>query len=175
MHNMKYLWAICVLLFLIPAARGDTLWTYQGNSVGYVPPLSGGLAPVPPNPCACALSGTVDVTTGAYSFTDGTQTLTNTNSVGTVHLGDRFSNLFTAQTHYWDINIFSPTLDWNIWSQNYGSPYEQTDHSSGFLYVQGNEGTWTETVTTPEPGTLTLLGLGLMGLLSHRRKSGIST
>jgi hypothetical protein len=45
--------------------------------------------------------------------------------------------------------------------------FELTDFGPG-IYKQGNHGIWS-TLTTPEPGTLELLGAGLLALLARRR------
>lgn len=165
---MKALIATLAFALLAGTAKADQVWTYQGNSVGDPITLIYGN-----NPCGCALSGTIDVTTGAYSFTDGTHTLTDVNSSGIIQAPSRSTP--SGNVWYWLVKVSSP--NWEIWTQSYGSPFEETDHSfplnggSGLgLMVQGNEGTWTETVTTPEPGTLALLGAGLLALVVRGRK-----
>ena len=45
--------------------------------------------------------------------------------------------------------------------------FELTDFGPG-IYKQSNHGFWS-TLTTPEPGTLELLGAGLLALLARRR------
>src|ERR1700738_681044 len=89
MSTMKRVFIIA-FLFLIPAlARADDIWTYTGNSVSGE---SMGQNPLPPNPCGCALDGTITFAspmTGltqtqqdvvAYSFTDGAYTFNQSNS-----------------------------------------------------------------------------------------------
>ena len=43
------------------------------------------------------------------------------------------------------------------------------------LGVESNPGTWTETVATPEPGSLLLLGIGLAALAFKRRRKPADT
>jgi hypothetical protein len=161
--KIKLLLAILALAVLAGTASADTVWTYQGNSSSTQLLLG-----IPANPCGCALSGFVDVTTGAYSFTDGTHTLTNANSTGVIDPPTSIGTLML-----WEVNLTG--LDWQIISDDAGSASEQTDvdspiGGSAFLYVQGNPGTWTGSVATPEPGTLALLAVGL-GLLLFKRIS----
>jgi hypothetical protein len=160
---VKTLLATLALALLAATASADTLWTYQGNSVGEQGPLF-----APPNPCACALSGSLTLDASgqpiAWNFTDGTTTLNQTDSAIS----------FTAN--------YTPTLfgEWFmsltgadgifLLTEYYGSQYEATDGGSGSLYVQGNHGTWSDPVSTPEPGTFALVGFGLLALVSRGRK-----
>jgi PEP-CTERM motif len=168
MQNMKYLWAIPVLLFLVSTtARADQTWTYQGNSshVGGAPSA----ALYPPNPCGCALTGSFTLDNSgnvlSYSFTDGIVTLNQTDS--TMQLYDWLGTLGG-----WSLRITDTSGD-ELGSLYYGSVGEATDSGTGGLSLEGNRGTWTESaVATPEPGTLALLGAGLVGLFARKTKQG---
>jgi hypothetical protein len=53
---------------------------------------------------------------------------------------------------------------------NFGGPQASTDYfgSLGLIYIPGDGGP----VGVPEPGTLFLLGAGLLGLFLHWRRKG---
>ena len=169
MHNMKYLLAIAVILFFISTtARADQTWTYQGNSSHVGGASSAAL--YPPNPCGCALTGSFTLDNSgnvlSYSFTDSIITLNQTDS--TMQLYD-WQGLLGG----WSLRITDTSGD-VLGSLYYGSVGEATDYGTGGLSLEGNRGTWTESaVATPEPGTLALLGAGLVGIFARRRSKGI--
>jgi hypothetical protein len=161
---MKLAFAILVLL-LTPLAKADSVWTYQGNStsdpdVGIIGPTS--FIPTP-NPCNCALSGTLILDAFnnpvGWSFTEGGFTLNNTDSI----LGLSINQLIPGEPLFsrWFIGIIG--ADFSFLSIYDGSNYEATDSGPG-LYVQGNKGSWTDPIGTPEPSTIFLVGLAALGL-----------
>jgi hypothetical protein len=170
MSTMKRVFIIA-FLFLIPAlARADDIWTYTGNSVSGE---SMGQNPLPPNPCGCALDGTITFAspmTGltqteqdvvAYSFTDGAYTFNQSNST----LGfSAFTVAGEPSFHAWFLEV-SANGAVVFFSEKYDT-YEATDAGIGGLYEQANPGIWTEVapVGTPEPNTLILLGAGITAL-----------
>jgi hypothetical protein len=157
---------ILALALLAGTANADSIWYYTGNSTSDP-------AVTIPNPCNCALDGTItfaDPITGlftqidpilSYSFTDGAFTFNNTNS--TISLGPATPGdvgLFNS----WTLSIQALNGQFGFFSQRYDN-FEATDSGSGGLYVQGNKGTWTDPIGTPEPGTVLLLGIAIIGLL----------
>ena len=149
---MKNLIAALALLLFAGAASADTIWDYQGT------PMSG---------CNCALTGSVTLSGGqitTWDFTDGLVSL-NTN--------DSFMEQFSEQNDFtlWKLlivdHIDNPTL--GFFSQFYGSQFESSDASpSG--HEQGDRGLWSDPVSTPEPSTLVLLGIGLASLALRRKR-----
>ena len=107
-----------------------------------------------------------------YAFTDGHQTLTQANSIGTFNL---FFAVFSSDFTAWNIAIGAPTggaiytwvfrdrqdyarLDANNWGAN-GSDISLADGS--------HRGTWTVT-TVPEPMSLLLVAAGIGGVVLAR-------
>jgi PEP-CTERM motif len=115
-----------------------------------------------------SITGGTDLATG--TFTDGTSTISGTinwtNFVGstlegwfTVSTVDGFSGEFTSNGVYWIDLTFKPDLP--------NSPSCQADGNT--LYgcaVSGGE----ILTTVPEPGTLTLLGTGLLTMAGFLRR-----
>jgi hypothetical protein len=160
--SVKTLLVAALLLISAGASKADTLFQYEGNV------MSG---------CNCELEGTFTFTgsfadnTNAvktWDFSDGTHELTNLNSTGAFG-----SYIGSDNFREWSFHISSPKL--LFISYYYGSGFEATDLSffmdsqTMFGYEQGNRGTLTQ-ITTPEPGTLLLVGVGLAGLLLKKRK-----
>jgi PEP-CTERM motif len=161
---MKICFAALTLLLFAGAASADSIWNYQGGV------MTG---------CNCTLSGTVTLNDGgnqtiAWDFTDGTHTLTNLNSTGGISPQGAFqTGVFSVS---WFVHLYG---DWSFYIDYYGSAFEATDSSAAvnagtsaagtFGYLQSHPGIWTESVPTAEPGTLALLGVGLVGLLARKR------
>jgi PEP-CTERM motif len=167
--------ALIVAMLLIPAlAKADTVWTYTGNIMHGVTQN----ATNAPGGCGCALDGTFTLNAAgvatSWDFTDGTHTLTTANSMANISLRPGIGGFLN-----WNINIFNSS--WYFSSQFIGSGFEATD-SSGvthwgdpgccFGFLESNRGTLTESIATPEPGSLMLLtagmALSLFGCISSR-------
>jgi hypothetical protein len=162
----KRLALFVVMLFIPVVASADTVWTYTGNS--FSDPHTG----IGPNPCLCALDGSVTLdaagTPVAWSFTDGTHTLTNLNSSGLIN--DNVSGSGSLPFSTWNIQL----MDGGVMVQSNfdGSILFAHDNvavnNMVFLEEQGNPGTW----STPEPSSLGLLAIGLaLGLTMLRKKT----
>jgi PEP-CTERM motif len=162
---------IVAMLFLPVLAKADSVWTYQGNAVS-APGFLSGDGP---------LTGTVLLNDNnqveAWSFfatSGGYISLTNFNTT------DASFNLFAcascAGTPFkgWSISLdnFSATTfpgavlnsSWNP-DTGVGGDFV-TNHAGdlGEVNVTNNPGVWTEVVSTPEPGSLLLLGAGITAL-----------
>lgn len=163
---MRLLLATFAMTLFSATASADSLWTYMGNS------MAG---------CNCALMGAVDFTNPvavdtatsvlSYSFTDGTHTLNNLNSIA------QFDPFITSTIPFdgWIVNIRGNGI--LLQTEDAGSPSEATDsvyftNDTAFGTETGRRGTWTEVIQTPEPGTLTLVGIGLGAFLGRKRLKG---
>ena len=173
---MKLALGILALALLAGTANADSVWDYQSN------PLDGtGINPGVS--CGCEISGTVDFASMApagqfgyvpavsWSFSDGTHTLTNLNSTATFDpYGMTGASPFTLANY--NVYITGQGITFGIYAYDIS---EATDYivvnNVPFGYEEGNQGTWYDPlVSTPEPGTLALLGLGLLALVARGRK-----
>jgi hypothetical protein len=197
---IKRLAIIAAMLLIPALAKSDTVWTYTGNTMHlgqFSDPAflqSGGCG------CAIDGTFTLTTDTfssqtqtrewgspTAWNFTDGTHTLTNANSTAAIELTQ-----LAGGPLLWNISIFNS--NWILFSQFIGSGFESQDTSGkfgnsmfspagNFGYLEGDRGTLMESVSlgdgdhdgddpksTPEPGTLALLGVGLVGLLARKAK-----
>ena len=163
-----------------PLAQGDAVYTYTGPLFeDFGPGIFGSVAACPP---VCSVSGfmvlasPVDFTDFrlvqllAFSFTDGNTVMTSSDNppvFAVVALaGDGFGGI-----SQWAVDIGEGTGPVQLESINLigetpgdssGSP------TQGFDSVSGKAGVWTlSAVTTPEPPTLLLQVVGLLGLLMY--------
>jgi hypothetical protein len=177
---MKILIVALALTFLAGTAKADSTWDYQGNAINYGgdfynPGPNGGPVPIgdiQPNPCNCTINGSVTLDTNgnavAWSFSAGGFTWNTSNSTFT-EFYDNLANespLFTL----WNLSLTDTSGDTLFTRFTTFSMLSAYDFSSNGLIVQGDPGKWSEAVSTPEPGTLALLGIGLAGFALKRKK-----
>jgi hypothetical protein len=173
---------IIAFLFLIPMlAKADSVWTYQGNVLSNSPFGVGE---------GFALIGTVLLNNNdqaiAWNFTGGPDNFTNFNSTGTIDpfAANSFTNTGSIDPFActscknqqpfvsWYIFLFNPCCGAqnggiNMTSYSAFGGWDNAsnhDGSAGQVNVIGNPGIWTEVVSTPEPGSLLLLGAGITAL-----------
>jgi hypothetical protein len=171
---VKTLLATLALALLAGSASADT-WTYTGNAVG-------NLVANPEGNTAngFAIDGTVTFAAPlvlnqpdpvlSFSFTQGSFTFDNSNS--TLNIAP-FAFAQTTPFLDWEFQV-SDAKGLELFSQRYDIGESVDVGPAGA--EQGNPGMWTDTVSTPEPGTLVLVGLGLLALVSRgRRRAKVSS
>lgn len=174
---------------LAPLAHADTIYTYTGQAFtqfnnGYTCQSQYGECGIAgwfsfTSPLGDDFSGTV--TPLAFSFTDGTQTFSSDPS------SPNYSTAFDEGTpgvislttdangniQYWDFSVdLNSNTAWNLQSLAGagGSEDLATAYTSGPAKNVDAPGTWTETDTTPEPATWSLMGAGVLALLGFAVK-----
>jgi len=169
---------IIAMLFMPALAKADGVWAYQGNSVSIPASLSAGSE-------GFALSGTVLLNSSdqavGWNFVAGPDIFTNFNSSGVINPFACTSCTNQMPFASWDIFLLTalgqigPAMMSFSNAQGAFDAASNHDGSLGQVYVLGNPGTWTEVISTPEPGSLLLLGAGVTALaLAISLRSGLA-
>jgi hypothetical protein len=175
---LKRLALIIAILFIPALAKADSVWTFDGNLTD--PGTWRGGQPV--THCNCDLDGTVlfdnNFNVLAYSFTDGTHTLNNQNSTiifpNIVAQGGRelgTGEPFDSPLDVWSVDVTAGDI---LFHTNYYGPTQGAVNINA-VYVgntifgfgqpnSGQNGTWTEVISTPEPSSLISLLAGITAL-----------
>jgi hypothetical protein len=164
-------------LFLIPAmAKADSVWTFDGTLTDPGNWHAG--FPYYNTHCNCDLDGTMvfdaNFNVLAYSWTDGTHTLNQNNSNMVFENNPRTDpnispNPPPLSTWLVSINAGDILLHTNYDGPGQGATSVNMSIADGQPIGWGQPnvgptGTWTEVVSTPEPGTLVLLCAGIAAL-----------
>lgn len=182
--------AAFVFFFLAASPlSADSVYTYNGNDFatyyGSTCPkecnLSGDFTVA--SPLGDDFSGAV--TPDTFDFTDGQNTFTNANSND-----DGFYIQTDAEGNIdeWGIALYNYVSNqWYVSCDNsastacetYGVDAKTQDYEYNetyFAYNVNDPGTWsTGSSGTPEPGTLSLFGIGLIGWAAFRRRAAIQS
>jgi len=166
---------MAAMLFIPVLAKADSVWTYQGNALSAPGFLSG----------EGALTGTVLLNSNdqveAWSFTALNAgvplVLTNFNTINASF--NLFNCTSCSGTPFkgWSISMIAPPAPAGIgldgvemisfWNPDTSVGLDLVDNASGGfgqVNVTNNPGVWTEVGSTPEPGSLLLLGAGITAL-----------
>jgi hypothetical protein len=176
---LKRLALIIVILFIPALVKADSLWTFDGELTD---PGSWHAGFTYYNThCNCDLDGVMvfdnNFNVLAYSWTDGTHTLDQNNSTM-----EFMNNPQTQMALGGKPGPYPPLITWAVsitggdvyFHTNYDGPGQgatsvNVSISDGQLIGWGQPnlgppGAWTEVVSTPEPGSLLLLGAGITAL-----------
>jgi PEP-CTERM motif len=159
---------------ILPASSSaDVIYTYTGND------FTNFTTPSAPYTPADSVTGSIDVTTGAFSFSDGFQTITSVNKVSdtinfttdassgaviswSINLTGSLGTIFTACVGQCSVQNLIPN----------GEDLGTDTAVASTAFNTDQPGTWAVT-TVPEPSTwaMMLLGFAGIGFLAYRRNT----
>ena len=179
--------ALLLVLLVASSAGANTVYTYHGSAMS----VTSGTTPCP---APCSLSGYFEVASPipanysgpvtfiSASFTDGTLTLNPGNSNVSISVGPSYgtylpfqwgiafdaSNISYRQIETINNTTLQKDSTWNVIS------WDPLPNGTQYTaYNLASPGYWTVSSSTPEPGTLGLLGGGLLAAIGHLRRRGL--
>jgi hypothetical protein len=196
--HMRVLFVATVLSILPMPVLAETIYTYTGNpfTQGFdgttffpspVAPftsndsISGWFSVATPLGANFCVSLPCQITPTAFSFTDGVDTFTESNVMGSVFFPTGSQFFISTDVHGdiidWSISLLiqsSPSTSRSLDSEIFGMPIDQGRVQDVFATNNHNPGTWTvssgDVSHVPEPSTLLLVGSGIVGLAGGIRR-----
>jgi hypothetical protein len=159
--------------FASSGANADEILTYTGNdfTAAYTPyttSMSVTATITLADPLGASFSGDVDPL--SFTIMDGVQTITEStyNEEAGADTFD-FQTTPEGQISGWSISVRAGSINDSSVINITSSFGDGTNNARGGVGSVGVPGVWSTTISTPEPGTIYVLGSALLGLVILRR------